>query len=255
MRYSVLVIILVGCLAAPLIAIASLSVSPTTAMDAFSHWPPSTRWFRALISDAEWIRAVTTSLYAGCLSAALSLFIVVPCVAFWRLTGSRTAGVALLASAMPFAIPPIVLAVGLYRLVMRFHLFDTLSGLVFCHLAVTTPVVALSLMAEFRRTSTELFRVARSLGASPLRAASTWLIAAHSASLMAAAAAAVLVAMSEVTIAVYVTDTNVLTISRKVLSGITRDIDPTGFAAMALWILMIGSLATIVATRPERRHG
>ena len=137
-------------------------------------------------------------------------------------------------------IPPVVLAVGLYQATMRLGIFDTAAGLALAHLSFTVPIAAVVLSARFRATPVELYLAARSLGAGgEYRASMRWLCATQRMTLLGCFAAAVLTSISEVTVALYVTDASVPTIARRALAGVTRDLRPTGFAALAAWVMLL----------------
>jgi putative spermidine/putrescine transport system permease protein len=238
--------------ALPLAGIVLLSLSPTYGLDIFSTLHPSLRWWEELLGDSSWPVALLSSAVIGCGSASIALVLTVPAALAWRLEGSIASRNALLLAGASLTVPPIVLAVGLYQAVMRFGLFDTFPGLVLSHLAFTVPLSAVILGVRFRGTQTELYSAARSLGAGRVAAALRWLSATQRATLAGCFAASVLMSMSEVTVAIYVTDTSVPTIARRALAGVTRDIKPTGFAALAAWVMLLSLLAFPVARKMNR---
>ena len=143
-------------------------------------------------------------------------------------------------------------------LVMRAHLFDTVVGLALSHLALTVPITVFVLGTRFRATPLGLYTVARGLGATPLRATLAWLRSTQRATLAACFAAGILTSISEVTVTLYVTDTRVITLARRALSGIARNIEPTGFAAMTIWLAIAAVAAFLLARSMEdggREHG
>lgn len=240
-------------LAVPVIAITLFSLSPSTAMDFYHRWPPSLRWWVALTQDGRWQTAFLTSMSIGAMSSALGMVLTLPAVLLERITRSPKSTWVLLIARAPVCVPPIVLAVGLYQLLSRVGLFDTAVGLVLAHTSFTIATAIFILLARFEAEPLALYHVARSLGASPARAALTWLRATQGTTLIGCFAAGMLISMSEVTVTIYVTDTKVLTLSRLILSGITRDVNPTGFAAMATWMFVMG-IGFVVLTRSRRDH-
>jgi len=230
----------------PPLAIGLLSFSPSKGMDFFvdpSH--ASLKWWVALYADPTWARAAATSVSVALLSTFIAMLLTIPVVVCNRLTGMRVSRVLLTLSGFAFFLPPVVLAVGLYSLIQASGLFDSAFGLSLAHMSITIPVVGFILSERLKNSSDTGYLVARSLGAKPLSAAVTWLAASHRPSLIAAAAAAFMGSMSETTITLFITDTRVLTIVRRVMSGISQDIDPTGYAAMMVWIGLV-SVGTVV---------
>jgi putative spermidine/putrescine transport system permease protein len=236
----------------PLAGIAILGFSPTYGMDIFTTLHPSLRWWRELIADPSWAVALLSSGLIGAGSALIALLLTVPATLAWRLEGSTPARNALLLAGASLTVPPIVLAVGLYRMVMCLGLFDTPPGLILAHLAFTVPLCAVILATRFRGTPTEMYWTARSLGASRTAAAFRWLSASQRATLAGCFAASVLTSMSEVTVAIYVTDTSVPTLARRALAGVTRDLKPTGFAALTSWMILLFVVAFVLLRKKER---
>lgn len=236
---SILILILASIFSVPLVGIAALSFSPTYGMDIFTTLQPSARWWRELIADPSWAIALASSAGIGCASSLMALGLTLPAALAWRLEGSVAARNAMFLAGASLTFPPVVLAVGLYQAVMRFGLFDTAPGLALAHLSFTIPIAAVVLSARFRATPVDLYLAARSLGAGRIRAAVRWLAATQRMTLMGCFAAAVLTSISEVTVAIYVTDASVPTIARRALAGVTRDLKPTGFAALAAWLMLL----------------
>lgn len=240
----------------PIAALALFSFSPSSAMDVFHRWPPSLHWWQQLVEDNTWFLSLSTSFLVGILSSSIAIVVVLPLALRWRLAPDLVAGKLLAAACLSVCLPPIVLAVGLYQAMIRVGLFDTIPGIVLALLSLTIPLTVFILTSGFRATDASVYNTARALGAAPVRAALTWVNATQKKTIAACLGTGVLLSMSEVTITVYLTDTNVLTISKRVMSGITRDIDPTGFAAMTLWMAMM--VAVIVLTHSRwrgKRHG
>ena len=166
---------------------------------------------------------------------------------FARLNDSRLGQRALLVGSLSYCVPPIVLAVGLYQLMMRLGLFDSVAGLALAHLAFTLPVASFVLAARFRVTPASYYLVARGLGARPVPASLAWLLATQRSTLAACFGAGVLTSISEVVVTLYLTDTKVITMARRAMSGIARDVEPTGFAAMVAWMALVIVVVTLVS--------
>jgi len=251
---NILLVILAAVLALPLVGIAALSLSPTYGMDIFTSLHPSTRWWRELLVDPSWAVALANSALIGSASSLLAMVLTLPAALAWRLEGSASARNAMLLAGASLTFPPVVLAVGLYQTAMRVGLFDTAAGLALAHLSFTIPIAAVVLSTRFRGTPVELYLAARSLGAGRMRAAIRWLSATQRMTLLGCFAAAVLTSISEVTVAIYLTDASVPTIARRALAGVTRDLKPTGFAALAAWLILLCLLVFPVARRLSRER-
>jgi len=254
-RYrTFLAVMLLLILAVPLFGIAILSFSPTYGMDIFTTLRPSLRWWQELWFDDSWGIALISSTLMGCGSALVAIGVTLPAALAWRLEGSSTARNALLLAALSLTFPPVVMAVGLYRTIIKAGLFDTAVGLALAHLSFTVPICAVVLGARFRTTPTDLYLTAKSLGAGKVSSSIRWLLATQRMTLLGCFAAAVLTSISEVTVALYVTDLAVPTIARRALTGVTRDLKPTGFAALTAWAIILYFLISLVMNRLSRRR-
>lgn len=245
---TVLVVVLVS----PLVTIATLSLSPTKGMDFFMHpSDASLRWWNTLSSDPSWVKAAVTSVSIAALSTMLALLLVTPAVVYARLSHARWSRWLVASAGAAFFIPPVVLAVGLYGLVQVSGLFDTIPGLAVAHLSVTAPVLGFILSERLKISSDAAYLVARTLGARPIPATITWIISQHRPTVISALSAAFMGSMSEATLVFFVTDTQTNTIARRVMSGLSQDIDPSGYAAMVVWLLIVGCIAVLIGPRKQ----
>ena len=232
-------LLMMAALAAPLVCIAILSFSSNQGMDIFTTYHGSAHWWRELFHDSSWLAALLNSAGIGFLSALLAMLLTLPAALLWRLEKSTAARNALFFAIMSLTIPPIVLAVGLYRTMAMIGMFDTAGGLALSHLAFTVPVASLVLSSRFSATPIDLYLAAKSLGAGRFSASLRWLMATQRNTLFGCVGLCMLTSISEVTVAIYVTDTGVPNIARRALTGITQDISPAGFAAMTAWLLVL----------------
>jgi ABC-type spermidine/putrescine transport system permease subunit II len=243
-------------LSAPVIAVGLLSFSGSAGMDFYARpTNASLRWWAALLTDFSWSSALATSTGVAVISTAVALAIVTPAVSVWRVSGSRSLAVAMTATCLAFLVPPVVIAVGLYVAIARAGLFDTVLGLSLAHLSVTLPVATFILRHRLAHADISSFSVACTLGASPTRALATWLLAGHRPTLAAAAAAAFMSSLSEATITLFLTDTRVITLPRRVVAGLSQDIDPSGYAAMLAWFLGAILVAWVLGERFRNSQG
>jgi len=232
-------LLMMATLVAPLVCIAILSLSPNEGMDIFTTYHGSMHWWRDLFHDHSWLAALLNSAWIGLLSALMALCITLPVALLWRLEKSKAARNALLLAIISLTIPPIVLAVGLYRTMAAIGMFDTAAGLALSHLAFTVPVASLVLSSRFIATPIDLYLAAKTLGAGRFHSSFRWLMATQRITLFGCVGLCMLTSISEVIVAIYVTDTRVPNIARRALTGITQDISPAGFAAMTAWLLVL----------------
>lgn len=233
----------------PLIGVVLFSLSSTRAVGFPSLSTLSLRWFVELMSSPEWARALISSGLIAIVVSPVSVCIAAP-AAFVSIR-QRGILVSALSSLIisPLVIPPIVLATGLFLFLDRLSLFDTFLGVVIAHQAAVAPVVFLLLRSRFRAETMFLYDTARLLGASPSRAATTWIVNSHGGTLVAAAAIGILFSFNEAILTIYVTDTNVPTLTKQAFSGIARDITPLGFAFLVVWWIVLLSILLMWVSR------
>ncbi|RPJ78539.1 MAG: carbohydrate ABC transporter permease, partial [Acidobacteria bacterium] len=133
----------------------------------------SRRWtldqYRAVLQDPRFLASVKNSLLVSGTVTAISLGLSIP--AAYGLTRLRTRGgrpllVAIVSSQF---FPPMIFFIPFYILLSRFHLLNTLTGLVFAYLSVTLPICTWMIANTFRAIPRELEEAARVDGCGDLR--------------------------------------------------------------------------------------
>lgn len=239
------------------VSLGMLSLSPSSGLDVYAKLEFSGKWWVAFSQDAGWREAAVSSLGVACLSTAFTLALTLPVALYWYLKNWTWCGRVLLMTGVGLCLPPIVMALGLQKLMFLIGLFDTRLGLAIGHLVYTLPAAASVLAAGFITSSRTEFLAAQSLGASDVRSSLTWLLCRQERTLIATLTVSVLISLAEATITIYVTDTNVPTLVRKVLSGAARDISPSVFASFVTVLLAtgvaIGGMG-VYASRSKKRE-
>lgn len=245
--FKILSFCLALALTVPLVLIALLSLSPTAGLDFFSDPAhASVDWWCQLLFEPQWLSAFTSSLLIASLSTPFALAIALPLSCRWRLYRDKVALAILIMSAVILLLPPVVVALSAARLLQAVGLFDTIIGVSLVHSLLSLPVVALLFVSRLEARPVSSFEAARSLGALPIAAGVTWLLAEHRATLVGAFTVGVLTSMSEATVTIFVTDTAVRPVAREALSGLTQDMSPTSFAAFSVWLLGAGMASLIL---------
>jgi putative spermidine/putrescine transport system permease protein len=72
-------------------------------------------------------------------------------------------------SLAPVVIPPVILGVGMYSVLLRWHLTGTPLGLILAHTVLALPFVIISVSASFAQLDPVYERAAMSLGANGVR--------------------------------------------------------------------------------------
>jgi len=253
---SVMALMLGTILVFPVLAVGLLSFSGSTGMDFYAQPSmASLKWWGELFLDESWARALVGSLIVATISTSLAMLVAVPAVALWRVREARSLSIGMGLVSLAFFVPGVITAVGLYMMSVEIGLFDSISGLALAHLGVTLPVAIFILRRRLGGSSLTCFLVARSLGASSGRALLTWLSVAHRPTILAATLVSFMTSLSEATITLFLTDTRLVTLPRRVVSGLSQDIEPTGFAAMLLWFALVFLVVFLMSPAEPSHRG
>lgn len=232
-------------LVAPALIVIPISFSGTTSM----IFPPSswsTRWYQAFFGQEKWIGSLWVSVR----------------VAFGTMIVATTAGVAasyalhvsgvgvgklikgILVS--PLAVPTILISVGIFFIYARIGgLLNTIPGLILGHCVVAMPFVVLTMSAGFETYDMSQEMVARSLGATRLKAFWTVTLPQLKFSLASAMLLSFLISFDELIISMLVSSGSVSTLSRVTFATLRDDVDPT-LAAVSTLMLIITSIPPLL---------
>ena len=141
--------------------------------ESYLSFPPPTyglRWYREVLTDADWRNAAFTSLRIAAIVTPISL--ILGTLAALGLDRGPMRGrnfvYALLIS--PMILPHIVLGLGIFRIALQLNIDDSLLAIVPAHLTITIPFVVISVGASLQSFDESLEKAARNLGATPLQA-------------------------------------------------------------------------------------
>ena len=215
----------------------------------YLEFPPanwSLRWYENYFGSAQWMTATWVSVKA----AALTVMVTTPMATLAayglytaRLKAARYVFILLLT---PMMVPVILIAIGVFFAYARFNLNNTLLGLVLAHSALALPMSLLVISAGLRGFDMNQERVARSLGASRLRAFATITLPQIRFSVVTAALLAFIVSFDEVIVALFISGSHLSTITRSMFLALRDQIDPT-IAAISTVMIIISSAALVIA--------
>ena len=138
--------------------------------ESFLSFPPpgwSFRWYEQLAAQPDYIIALTNSLKIGFPSAALAT--VLGTMAALALVRGRLPGRDLMTITIiaPLILPPIVLAIALFPIMVRLGLIGTYPAILFGHVVVSMPLVFITVTAALKSYSPSFELAAMTLGANP----------------------------------------------------------------------------------------
>ena len=245
-------------LVAPILVIVPLSFNAepyftfTEGMLSLDPEAYSLRWYRSIIEDDVWTRALVNSLVIGVSATLLATSL--GTLAALGLANSampaRRAVMGLLIS--PLITPVIIAAVGMFFFYSSLGLAQTHLGIILAHAVLGVPFVVITVTATLSGFDQNLMRAAASLGAGPLR--SFWrvqlpLIAPGVASggLFAFAAS-----FDEVVVVLFMGGLEQRTIPRQMWAGIREQISPT-ILAVATFLIAFAVLVLFTVEWLRRR--
>ena len=230
-------------LIAPILVIVPLSFNAepyftfTEGMLRFDSDAYSLRWYRSIVEDEQWGRALANSLIIGI--AATVLATTLGTLAALGLANpampGRRAAMGILIS--PMITPVIIVAVGVFFFYSSLGLAQTHLGLILAHAALGAPFVVITVTATLAGFDHTLMRAGASLGAGALtrfRRIQLPLIApgVFSGGLFAFAAS-----FDEVVVVLLMGGLDQRTIPRQMWAGIREQISPTILAVATLLIV------------------
>lgn len=222
---------------APLVMVCLVAFTPENTLSLPLHGV-SLRWFRAALANDEFVQAFYNSLLLGVLSATISLIIAVPAglaVGRMRFPGRGLINGLFLS---PLVIPHLVLGVALLRLFTLLNTTGSFAWLVASHVIVVTPYVMRLILASVAGLDASAEQAALSLGASTwtvLRRITLPLIVPG---MTGGWILAFINSFDELTLSIFVTTPQTLTLPVRMYTYATESIDPMMAAVSALTIAL-----------------
>ena len=212
----------------------------------------SLRWYRSILENPEWSKAIGNSfiigvfatLVATILGTLAALGLNHPKLPF------RQAISALLIS--PMVTPVIIVAVGVFFFYSTMGLAQTHLGLILAHAMLGAPFVVITVTATLAGFDQTLMRAATSLGAGPLTAFMRIQLPLISPGVLTGALFAFIASFDEVVVVLFLGGVDQRTIPRQMWSGIREEISPT-ILAIATLLIVFAILLLLAVELLQRR--
>jgi putative spermidine/putrescine transport system permease protein len=224
------------------VAVPALILIPASFTESsYLSWPPvgfSLQWYEAYFGNASWMDATWTSIVIALWTAALAMLIGVP--AAFVLARQSVPGKRLVLAGMvlPIIVPQIVVAVGLYYLFTQLGIVKTMLGVVLGHTVFAVPYVAITMLAVLRNYDHRLDQAAWTLGAGRLQTFFRITLPVLAAGFVSAFLFAFLQSFDELTVSLFIADSSMPTLPRKLWAASLFNIEP-GLAAVATVMLLL----------------
>ena len=206
----------------------------------------SLRWYRGVIEDEGWLRALANSFLIGIAATAIATTLGV--LAALGLANpampARVPVTGLLLS--PMVTPIIISAAGMFFFYADLGLAQTHLSLILSHAALGTPFVVITVTATLAGFDRNLARAAASLGAGPLVVFRRVQLPAIAPGVSAGALFAFAISLDEVVTVLFMGGLEQRTIPRQMWSGIREEISPEILAVatflVAFALLLLGTV-------------
>jgi ABC-type spermidine/putrescine transport system permease subunit II len=197
--------------------------------------------------ESTWMQVTVQSLVVG-LCSMIAALVLGCCAAYgldrYQFPGKRALTLFLLS---PIFVPAIVIALGLYLYLGRFHLVGTTPGLVVSHTIITMPFVIISVSAGLRHVDRDLETAAMVMGANRFLILRKVTLPLLRPALVAGGLFAFLISFDEVVVAYFITNVQTQTLPVKMYSSIHWEISPVLAAVSTLMTLLSLSVCLAVA--------
>jgi putative spermidine/putrescine transport system permease protein len=208
------------------------------------HW--SLRWYTVYIESSKWMRATVTSLQVGVLTMLVATPLGTMAAYALFVSGHRASRAMFTLLITPMIVPVILIAIGTFYAYGRVGLNNTITGLVLAHTVLAAPLVMIVITSALRNYDLNQERVARSLGATRIRAFFVITLPQIKFSIVTAALLSFLTSFDEVIISIFVSGGPNATLTKHMFSALRDYIDPTIAAISTIMILVSTTLLLAV---------
>ena len=214
----------------------------------YLEFPPkdwSLRWYRHYLGAPEWISATVTSLQAGVLTMLLATPLGTMAAYGLFVSSFRFSRFVFVLLITPIMVPVILIAIGAFYVYVQLKLVNSLLGLVLAHAILAIPLVLVIVSSALKSYDMNQELVARSLGATRLRAFMTITLPQIRFSIVTAALISFLTSFDEVIIAMFVSGGDNSTLTRNMFNALRDQIDPTIASISTIMILISSTLLAV----------
>ncbi|MBY5392684.1 ABC transporter permease [Rhizobium leguminosarum] len=212
--------------------------------------PPalSLHWFERLVSQADILASLRTSLILAVLTTVLS--VTIGTAAAVGLARGNFPGKAALTSAFlsPLIVPPVVIGFGLLLFLSKAGITNGMARLLLGHVIVTLPYCIRTSLASLLGSDQRLTEAAMALGATERQAFWTITLPLMRTGVVTGAIFAFAISMDDVSISLFLSDPSATTLPVTLVSNMRAAFDLT-IAAAAVVLIAVTALLIVVLDR------
>jgi putative spermidine/putrescine transport system permease protein len=214
----------------------------------YLEFPPrewSLRWYRNYFGSTAWMQATATSFKAGILTMLVST--IFGTMAAYGLHTARLGVSGLIFGILltPIIVPVILVGIGVFYVYVKIRLVNSMLGLVLAHSMLAIPIVVMVVSSALKSFDMNQERVARSLGASRIRAFFMITLPQIRFSVVSGAVLAFLTSFDEVIVSLFVSGGQNSTLTRNMFNALRDQIDPTIAAISTLVVILTSVLLAV----------
>jgi putative spermidine/putrescine transport system permease protein len=147
----------------------------------------------------------------------------------------------------PLVVPPIIYAVGIFKLWAWLDLLDSYTGVTIVHVVLCLPFSVLAIGASLSHLDPRLIQAARSLGARPPTVYFRIVLPNIMPGVAAGAIFSFVSSWDEITVTLFITSRHVVTLPRRIWTSIADSVDPA-LAAVATLALAVTVIVLLLTT-------
>ena len=206
----------------------------------YLEFPPrewSLRWYENYFTSPEWMLATWVSIKAALLTVLAVTPIAIMAAYGLYVSDLKAARYVFVLLITPMMVPVILIAIGVFFAYAKLRLNNTMLGLVLAHSTLALPMCLIVISAGLRGYDMNQELVARSLGATRLKAFMVITLPQIRFSVVTGALLAFIVSFDEVIVALFISGRDLSTITRSMFLALRDQIDPTIAAISTVMIL------------------
>jgi len=226
----------------PLLVVLPVSFTDKRYLSMPDTW--SLQHYETLFTSTAWLSSIGTSLLVAAIASVVATTLAVSfALGVWYLR-SRWAVALLIIVMLPMAVPPVISAMVLYFLgtsvsgVLPWIGNDTLGGVILAHIIMVEPFAVVVVLVALSQLDRRIETAARSLGASMMQTTFLVVLPNIRHGILSTLFLTFVLSWEEVAVTLFVTSVNVITLPRRIWSGLRDALDPVIAAISAVLILL-----------------
>ena len=226
----------------PLLAVIPVSFTDKRYLSMPEEW--SLQHYQALFTSADWLGSIGTSMMVA---AAASVIATVLAVCFglgvWYLR-SRWVTILVLLVMLPMAVPPVISAMVLYFLetnmseVVGWLGYDTIGGVILAHVIMVEPYAVVTILVTLSQLNRNIEVAARNLGASLSQTTFLVVLPNIRHGIASTVLLTFVLSWEEIAVTLFVTSVEVITLPRRIWSGLRDALDPVVASISAVLVML-----------------